>query len=656
MKYFSTIFLVFFFLENAFASFKNKEIQELYKKGFELINQDMVKADSLISLAWQESRKSGNSKGVADGYFYKGCLYDRQMKIDSAIQYLNKANTLYHLINEWENVPDSYGRLGMLLIKKNQPQEGLKHLLEALKLAQELKNPQALIRNTIVFAMHMNDFTGQYDVAINYLREAESSAKKLNEKALLGHIYLQLSISYTKKGDYDQAIDFSNKSLQEFIKVKSTYNQMRALFTLADVYEQKKESTKVLEVLTQVRPLLKENPDDLMKANYYKLLAEAYYEQNEFKKALSYAEYASSLLKGGGQTQSVNHLNEILFRIHYILGNRVIADSLYREYTSSRDSVFSLNSVTVDAELREKYEAQKRTQQIDVQMLELKNAKFLRQSLLGVIIFAVVLCIVIYGRLREKARNEHLLGLKNEKIERQYVSLRQMNEYNETLLREIHHRVKNNIQIISSLFSIQARNIDHPAVVNLIEKSKSRLKTISIIHNTLYTQKSLSKIKMSDFVKEIGESLFEIYNVENAFDASLKLDIKGDNIYLNADTSLPLGLIINELITNSLKYAFQENNLVTQADKIYDTNYSHVLEPDYLSHRIEISINKISPNEFALRYSDSGPGLDQSVDIHTTSTTGLRLIRGLLQQLNGSIDYEGGKDDHQFIVLFKEID
>src|SRR5690606_24282435 len=124
----------------------------------------------------------------------------------------------YHLINEWENVPDSYGRLGLLLIKKNQPQEGLRHLLEAIKLAEQLKNPQALIRNTIVLAMHLNDFTGQYDDAINHLREAESSAKQLNEKALLGHIYLQLSISYLNKGDYSQAIDYSNKSLREFIK------------------------------------------------------------------------------------------------------------------------------------------------------------------------------------------------------------------------------------------------------------------------------------------------------------------------------------------------------------------------------------------------------------------------------------------------------
>ena len=656
MKYFFTILLFIVFLGKANASLNSKEIRALYKEGYELINKDMVKADSVISLAWKNSVKSGNSLGIADGYFYKGCLYDRQMKIDTAIKYLNKANTLYHLINEWENVPDSYGRLGLLFIKKNQPQQGLKHLLEALKLARDLNNPQALIRNTIVLAMHLNDYSRQYEDAVKYLKESEEAAKKLSDRALLGHVYLQLSISYNYMERYPDAIENSLKSYQEFLAVGSTYNEMRALFTLADVYKDIKNVPKVLEVLSQIKPLLADNPDDLMKANYYKLLAEAYYEKDEYKKALAYAEHAADLLRKGGQSKSVNDLEEILFRLHYVLGNRKAADSLYTQFTATRDSVFSMNSFSADAEMREKYEAQRRTQQIELQKLEIHSARFLRHSLFGVIIFAIILCVVIYGRLREKARNERLLEMKNEKIERQFISLRQMNEYNETLLREIHHRVKNNIQIISSLFSIQARNIDHPEVLNLIDKSKSRLKTISIIHNTLYTQKSLSKIKMSDFVKEIGESLFEIYNVESSFDESLLLNIKGDSVYLNADTSLPLGLIINELITNSLKYAFQESSLVARANDPFGRNYSDTMESDAHAHNIAISINKVSSHEYALTYSDSGPGIEDDVDIQTTKTTGLRLIRGLLQQLNGSIDYRKDQKSHEFVILFKEVD
>jgi two-component sensor histidine kinase len=631
----------------------SREIKKLYQEGFGLINQDMHKADSLISYAWGESVRTGDAAGIADGYFYKGCLFDRQMKIDSAILYLNKANSLYTLMDNMENVPDSYGRLGLLLIKKNQRQEGLKHLLEALKLAEEQGNLKSYVRNTIVLAMHHNDYTGFYDEAIEHLKKAEVSARALKDRNLLGQIYLQLSISYRSKGDYEKAIEQSQKSLQEFRVVKSTYNQMRALFTLAQVYEETQRTDEVLKVLRQVEPLLSENADDLMEANYYKLLSEALYQNEKYEEALIHAERAAELLSKGGQTMGVHLMEEMLFRLNYLLGNRAAGDSLYSKFITTNDSIFSLETAALDAEMREKYASERRTQEVAYKDLELTNAKYMRQGLLGFLVFAVLLCVVIYGRLREKAKNERLLGLKNEKIERQYVSLRQMNEYNETLLREIHHRVKNNLQIISSLFSIQARNIQHPEVLNLIEKSKSRLKTISIIHNTLYSQKSLSKIKISDFIKEIGESLFDIYNVESSFLDTLNLNISGESIYLNADTSLPIGLVVNELITNSLKYAFVESSIVNRAESGYE--YSDVIEENRV-HSIDVTVNRVSSSQYALTYTDSGPGIPDDIDIQTSKTTGLRLIRGLLQQLGGSIEYRRDETGHAFVIYFSEAD
>lgn len=656
MRYLLTISLFVLLGGVGYAAQQEEDIDGLYRLGFERINENAAEAEVLINKAFQLSLARGDDAGIADGYFYKGCLFDRLMQVDSAILYLNKANTLFHLLDREENIPDTYGRLGLLLIKKNQPQEGLRHLLEALKLAEKFKNHAALVRNTIVLAMHHNDYTREYDEAIKYLQQAESSAKKLADKNLIGHIYLQYSISYNNKKEFDQAIDYSRRSAAEFKSIGSSYNQMRALFTLAQVYKALEKPAEIHHVLAQVKPLLQENSDNLMKANYSKLLSEAYYLEDNFEESLIAAKEASELLRAGGQTQGIYHMSNLLFRLHYLLGNRVKADSIYDQFALADDSLYSRERMNLDADLRQKYESEKRMQQIDLQKMELAHAKYFRQGLIGILILTVILCVVVYGRLREKAKNERILNLKNEKIERQFTTLRQLNEYNETLLREIHHRVKNNLQIISSLFSIQARNIHHPEVINLIEKSKSRLKTISIIHNTLYSQKSLNRIRMSDFIKEIGESLFEIYNVDGSFLDTLDLNIKGVNVFLNADTSLPVGLVVNELITNSLKYAFSEASISRTGGYGPPDDDTLLMEGEERNHEIEIVINKIGENEFELKYSDSGPGLDDAIDIQTSKTTGIRLMRGLLQQLNGSIEYHKDYPDHHFLIRFKEAE
>ncbi|WP_118196362.1 sensor histidine kinase [Albibacterium indicum] len=654
MKYFLTIGLVILLGGIGHASQTKNDIEELYKEGFKKINENLNEAKSLIDRGFQLSLHRKDQAGIADGYFYKGCLFDRMMQVDSAILYLNKANTLFHILDKTENIPDAYGRLGLLFIKKSQPQEGLRHLIEALKLAEEYKNPAALVRNTIVLAMHHNDYTREYDEAIKYLQQAETSARQLDDRNLLGHVYLQYSISYNNKGESGEAIEYSQRSAEEFKAIHSTYNQMRALFTLAQVYREIEEPLKIQQVLAEIEPLLNENSDNLMKANYAKLLSEAYYLQDKFEESLVHAEEASELLRLGGQTQGVFHMSDLLFRLYYLLGDRAKADSIYKQYAAMDDSLYSRERMNLDADLRQKYESEKRMQQIELQNLELVHAKYFRQGLIGILILAVILCVVVYGRLREKAKNERILNLKNEKIERQFSTLRQLNEYNETLLREIHHRVKNNLQIISSLFSIQARNIHHPEVINLIEKSKSRLKTISIIHNTLYSQKSLNRIRMSDFIKEIGESLFEIYNVDGSFLDTLDLNIKGTNIFLNADTSLPVGLIVNELITNSLKYAFSETNVSRSGNYSTNDEDTMLMEGGEHNHQIEIIINKIGESEYELKYSDSGSGLDDAIDVQTSKTTGIRLMRGLIQQLNGSMEYHKDYASHYFLIRFKE--
>src|SRR5690606_35771553 len=125
------------------------------------------------------------------------------------------------------------------------------------------------------------------------------------------------------------AIHYSEKSLHEFFQEGSDYNQIQALFALAYVYEHTGEANKILEVLAEIEPLLEVNSDDLIESKYYKLLAEGYYQRGDYEDALRYAEKSLKLLRNSEQNLSVNHLDDLLFRIHYLLGNRETADSIY---------------------------------------------------------------------------------------------------------------------------------------------------------------------------------------------------------------------------------------------------------------------------------------------------------------------------------------
>ena len=126
----------------------------------------------------------------------------------------------------------------------------------------------------------------------------------------------------------------------------------------------------------------------------------------------------------------------------------------------------------------------------------------------------------------------------------------------EVLLKEIHHRVKNNLQIISSLLNLQARFIKDKSAVDAVQEGRNRVKSMALIHQKLYQQDNIQGINMPEYIENLSRALLTSYKIKGD---RITVDRKVDAIYLDIDTAIPLGLIINELLTNSLKYAFPEN-------------------------------------------------------------------------------------------------
>lgn len=200
----------------------------------------------------------------------------------------------------------------------------------------------------------------------------------------------------------------------------------------------------------------------------------------------------------------------------------------------------------------------------------------------------------------------------------------------ELLLRELHHRVKNNLQIISSLINLQSQGIKNKEDLEIFRESQSRVKSMAIIHEKLYESTDLSNINFKDYIQSLVSYLISYYSKEMI---EIELDVKEDQV-LNMDTAVPCGLIINELFINSLKHAFKGKS----TGKI----------------SIKLSSNNEKPACHTLEVIDNGVGLSHDVDINNPQRLGLQLVVSLTSQLDGKL-YLDTTNGTKFTIKFKEL-
>jgi len=222
----------------------------------------------------------------------------------------------------------------------------------------------------------------------------------------------------------------------------------------------------------------------------------------------------------------------------------------------------------------------------------------------------------IWRDLTEKKKAEQLI-LKNV-------------EEKEILLKEIHHRVKNNLQIISSLLNLQANMLHDELTKAVLFQSKSRIESMCKVHEMLYGSKNLSSINYKNYLNDLIQALFQNASISTQ---QIGLELKIKNLTLNLNTAIPLGLIINELVTNSLKYAFLE-------------------KPNGL---IFIQIIHLKENLYELIYKDDGVGYSPEITFENTQGLGFQLIISLVEQLNGKITRKLVEKGIHYQLIFEKL-
>ncbi|WP_188932534.1 sensor histidine kinase [Puia dinghuensis] len=361
---------------------------------------------------------------------------------------------------------------------------------------------------------------------------------------------------------------------------------------------------------------------------FYAGLSEAYILHREFKKAEWY------LNRIHFDRSVPNYLIDLrrwaFDRARIDSGMERFDSSLYyfQLYKVYSDSLYGIAKTVHFTEINTKYETEKKDKDLlllqkenRLQQEQAQRSRFARNTMIGGILLLLAFSILIFNRYRIKQRLAARLEGQKQEILDKNTTLEKLLHENEWLLREVHHRVKNNLQMVTSLLQSQSVFLTDPKAVDAVAESQSRVQAMALIHQKLYSNVAVSTIDMQDYITDLIDYLRDMVRP----DQRIIFDIQIEKVSLDVNQAIPIGLILNEVITNSIKYAF------------YDI-------PD---PRIRVWLRKMQDQKIELFAADNGQGLPPGLDVHAGNSFGFRLIQGLAEDLeatltivnNGGVEY-----------------
>jgi two-component sensor histidine kinase len=349
----------------------------------------------------------------------------------------------------------------------------------------------------------------------------------------------------------------------------------------------------------------------------YSQMSLFYAKNGQADKAKFYADKVLAINREKKQNFSFQNLELALFKIDSLSGKYLSSIGHYQEYNRINDSLFNISKNKQIEELKIQYETLKKEQNIKTLKVQtkLQQSKLDKSSLLiNLSIWSIILLLIIisllYNRYQLKQRNNLKLEIKEKEIDQKNSNLQHLLDEKEWLVKEIHHRVKNNLQTVISLLNTQSAYLDDETALSTLKSSQHRIHAMSLIHQKLYMSENVSTINMPIYIKELVGYLKDSYNLRQ----HIRFEIKIEQLELDVAQAVPLGLIINEAVVNSIKYAFPNNR-----DGI-----------------IAVTLAATSVNRYLLTVQDNGVGIPIPFNQKKISTFGMSLIKGLSDDLDGT--------------------
>ncbi len=433
-----------------------------------------------------------------------GYVYERRGQLDKAADFAMETLELGRKLNDNWAIAMAYSDLSNLFWKQSKFKAGLEYGLRSLETFEE-RGINDLDYDFTLFVVG-NNYLGlkEYDKAMDYFQHAIVIGERYGFYNNLSDIYmLQLEL-YAYQNDFEKATEAGENALKYAELLSNNYMVMRSWLSMGKLQNM-------------------EGKYDLAVESLKKCIAVATIDFGDtFHLSQAYGEL--------GKAFAGNHQYQEAYQA-------------FSEYDSYKSAVFTEQADQHISLLETEFKVAEKESMIVEQQSQLKKQKTI-QTLTYILFFLLVLyLILLYKAVSSNAKKNRLL--------------QKQNNEKEFLLKEIHHRVKNNLEIVSSLLSLQAAQMYDPNIAEAMQKSQQRVQSMSMIHQKLYQGKSLEAVEMKDYFINLGNYIIDSFGAKERISVVCLMD----ELELDIDFAIPIGLIVNELLTNSMKYAFPKDGI-----------------------------------------------------------------------------------------------
>ena len=531
-------------------------------------------------------------------------------KYDEGEIYLLKALKISEAANDKPNMSAVYDKLSYLYSMQGNISEATNFTYRYLKVDEEMGNKNGIANAAQKLAFNAASL-GNNQEALQYFKQGLQAVQgdKLREAKFNGHI----GFLYSDLGDYPQAMRFYSDAITSATLAKDVPVLADIHNGMGNIYIAQGKFTEALNHYLIAETAYKSVANKMGLAEIYVQLGTVYTRLKKYGEANKNFKQAIELSRQMNSTLLMPVYYSGLQLLDSATGNWKNAYQHYKQYIFFRDSNFNKETLKKMVASQMRFESDKKEaitkavqekKDIEVQG-EMRRQRKILYSAFAVLSMMLLFSVVVFRQrnkiAKEKKRSDQLLVDK------------------ELLIREVHHRVKNNLEVVSSLLALQSAQIDDPNTKEAMQEGQNRVHSIGIVHQKLYQGETLGAIEMKDYFLNLSESILDSFGAEKRVQIVCAMDA----LNIDIDTAVPLGLIVNELLTNTLKYAF----------------------PDGRKGNVEIKLEKRNDGMLQLQVSDNGVGKSG-----LTQGTGFggQLISLLTKQLGGTMREENNNGTHIF--------